>query len=83
MKYYQENVPEPFKISSCSTFLRLLQHLEPKIENFCGNIKLLQYAESERCIIVQSISNLLRAITLIIIKQLARGSKYNNTGSTY
>lgn len=34
----------PFKISTYTTLFNLLQHLEPKVEDFSRNTQLLQYA---------------------------------------
>lgn len=48
----------PFKISPYTTLFHLLQHLEPKIKDFCRNTKFMQYAKRQSCIIVESICNL-------------------------
>lgn len=54
----KQNCKLPFKIGTHTTFLNLLQHLEPKIKDLSCNTQLLQYAECKSCIIVQSIGNL-------------------------
>lgn len=59
----------PFEISTQTTLFDLLQQMKPKMEDFWCDTQLLQYAESQCCIVVKSIRNL-KTISLLRKKNI-------------
>jgi hypothetical protein len=55
----------PFEISTQTTLFDLWQQREPKVEYFWSHTQLLQYAESQCCIVVKSICNLKKKKSLL------------------